>query len=127
MKTKRFASLALCAGLAAGAGMTTAAAQPTQPTQQAISATYLCDGGAVLQMAFINLDEMSAAVVHWGGELVALRNVPAASGVFYADFDEQRGFRWRGRGDEGFFAHLEPDDSATEEVLLDNCKAVAAR
>ncbi|MGF1657994.1 MAG: MliC family protein [Rubrimonas sp.] len=112
----------LCAAAVLAPGLALA-----QPVQQAISATYLCDGGKVLQLAFVNLGDMSAAVVNWGGELVALRNVPGASGVFYADFDEQRGFRWRGKGDEGFFAHLEPDDSATEEVLLDGCKAVAAR
>jgi membrane-bound inhibitor of C-type lysozyme len=102
-------------------------AQDQPPQQRAISVTYLCAGGAVLQASFINLGAMSAAVVAWRGELIPLRGVETGSGVFYADFDEQRGFRWRGQGDEGFFARLEPDHTAAEEVLLADCKAASAR
>ena len=109
------------------ASATLAGPAPSQQAQQAITATYLCEGGKVLQIAFLNLGEMSAAVVHWTGELVPLRQVPSGSGVFYADFDEQRGLRWRGKGDEGFLAELAPDHTADERVLVASCKAVEAR
>ncbi|TVQ51962.1 MAG: hypothetical protein EA355_16075 [Rhodobacteraceae bacterium] len=95
------------------------AAAETFPEAQ--THTFICDGGAVLRIAFISRGPDGYAVVERDGVLIPMRQLPAASGVFYVDFDEQAGWRWRGRGDEGFLARLAPDTSAEEVVVLDGC------
>jgi membrane-bound inhibitor of C-type lysozyme len=89
------------------------------------AATYLCEGAAVLRVAYINPAEAAGyAVIDWQGRLIPMRQVPAASGVWYVAFDEQDGHRWRTRGDEAFLAHLAPDHTATEQVILAGCRRV---
>lgn len=90
---------------------------------EARTRAFVCGGGAVLRIAFITAGEHAFAVVERGGALIPMRGLPAASGVFYADFDEQAGWRWRGKGEEGFLARLAPDDSAEEEIVLSGCVA----
>jgi membrane-bound inhibitor of C-type lysozyme len=88
------------------------------------SRTYLCAGGAVLRVAYLNPAEGERfAVVDWAGALVPMRAVRTGSGAFYVDFDEQRGLRWRTKGEEGFLARLAADHTAREETLLGDCRA----
>jgi hypothetical protein len=90
---------------------------------EALTRSFVCDGGAVVRIAFINAGAQNFAVVERDGVLIPMRGLPAASGVFYVDFDEQAGWRWRGKGDEGFLARLAPDDSAVERTVLSGCVA----
>ena len=86
-------------------------------------AVYLCEGGAVLRVAYVNAPSGDAfAVVDWAGRLIPMRGLPAASGALYAAFDEQDGHRWRSRGEEGILARLAPDHTAREEVVLGGCR-----
>lgn len=100
---------------------TAAAAQPPP----AISAAYLCEGGAVLRVAYINPAQAEGfAIVDWAGRLIPMRQLRAASGVRYVALDEQDGHRWHTKGDEGFLARLAPDHTATEEVVLRGCRRI---
>lgn len=89
-----------------------------------LSAVYLCDGGAVLRVAYLNAESReSFAVVDWAGRLIAMQAAPAASGVRYVAMDEADGHRWHSRGDEGFLAHRAvADDPDSEIVLLRDCR-----
>lgn len=88
-----------------------------------LGAVYLCEGGAVLRVAYVNAPSGDAfAVVDWAGRLIPMRGLPAASGAFYAALDEQDGHRWRTKGEEGFLARLAPDHTAREEVVLGGCR-----
>lgn len=96
-----------------------------QATPEALSASYVCDGGAVLQVAYINPETgPSLAVVAWAGRLIPMRAGPTGSGVRYIAFDEQDSYRWRTRGDDGVLLFLAADHTATEEVILSGCSRV---
>ncbi len=97
-----------------------------QDAPPALSATYVCDGGAVLQAAYINPETgPSLAVVGWAGMLIPMRAGPTGSGVRYIAFDEQASYRWHTKGDEGVLLFLLADHTAEEEVVLDGCRQVA--
>lgn len=99
-------------------------AAPAQPLP-ATSAAYLCAGGAVLRVAYINPSQReSFAVVDWAGRLIPMRQLPAGSGARYVAFDEQDGHRWHSKGEEGFLARLAPDHTATEEMVLTDCRRI---
>ena len=85
---------------------------------------YLCAEDVQIQVAYFNSNrgDALAALVH-EGQLVGMRSLPAASGVRYVDFDEQRGWRWMTKGSEGFLAVLAPDHTAQEEILVKDCQA----
>lgn len=94
-----------------------AAAQDVAP---ALALTYVCDGGAVLQVAYLNPPEGdSYAVVAYAGQLVPMHAGPVASGVRYIAFDAS-GLVWHTRGNTGFLAH---DDGANQVTILDGCNA----
>lgn len=99
-----------------------AAAQDALP---GLSATYVCDGGAVLQVAYINPETgPSVAVVAWAGKLVPMQAGPTGSGIRYIAFDEQESWRWRTTGDEGALLFLAADHTAKEEEVLTGCRRV---
>ncbi len=98
------------------------AAQDAPP---ALSATYLCDGGAVLQVAYVNpATGPSLAVVGWAGKLIPMQAGPTGSGVRYIAFDEQESYRWHSKGAAGTLLFLAADHTAEEEVVLSNCAEV---
>lgn len=104
------------------------AAAPTlaQDALPALSATYVCDGGAVLQVAYINPQTgPSLAVVAWAGKLIPMQAGPTGSGVRYIAFDEQASYRWHTKGDEGILLFMLADHTAREDVVLGGCKQVA--
>ena len=95
-----------------------AAAAVAQEAPQAASATYLCAGGAVLQVAYINPPgDAGWAVVAYGGLLVPLQAGPTGSGVRYFAMDGD-GLVWHAKGDEGFLAR---DSGDGQDMLLDGC------
>ncbi|PJN94215.1 hypothetical protein CNY89_15840 [Amaricoccus sp. HAR-UPW-R2A-40] len=109
--------LAALLGLAAPA-----AAQDAPP---GFSVTYLCEGNAVLQVAYLNpAGGPSLAVVEWAGKLIPMQAGPTGSGVRYIAFDEQQSFRWHTKGPEGTLLFLAADHTAQEEVVLGDCRQV---
>lgn len=98
-----------------------AAAQDTTAVQ------YACERGAVLPVVFVNSADPALAVAMIEGQLIALRQVPSGSGFFYADTDEQRGYRLRGQGDAVQLGWLAADHTAEEQVILAACTAQATR
>lgn len=92
--------------------------------QDALAITYLCDGDAVLQVAYLNpADGPSLAVVAYAGRLIPMQAGPTGSGVRYIAFDEESGYVWHSKGDEGFLAI---DAGGQENVLLGNCRQTGA-
>lgn len=91
--------------------------------QDTIAVQYDCERGAVLPVVFVNSADPSLAVAMVEGQLVALRQVPTGSGFFYADTDEQRGYRLRGQGDAVQLGWLTADHTAEERVILADCIA----
>ena len=92
--------------------------------QDALAVTYLCDGDAVLQVAYLNpADGPSLAVVAYAGRLVPMQAGPTGSGVRYLAFDRASGLLWHNKGDEGFLA---TDDGTQETVVLGNCRRAGA-
>ncbi len=103
-------------GLLAAAFPMSVAAQVT-----VMAAVYVCQRGVEVPVTYVNGTDPAMAFLVAEGKLVALRQVPSASGVFYASFDEQDGYRWRTRGSEAFLAWLAADHTAGETVLLEGC------
>jgi len=99
------------------------AAPPAAAEVTVIAAQYVCDRGVEVPVTYVNGTDPAMAFLVAEGKLIALRQVPAASGMFYAAFDEQDGYRWRGKGDEAYLAWLAADHTAEEQVLLQGCTA----
>ncbi len=93
-----------------------------QDVERALVRSYVCDGAAVLRVAYLNLaDGESYAVVDFGGRLIPMQAGPTGSGVRYVAIDPASGLVWHTKGDEGFLA----DDSGAEQrTILQNCTAV---
>lgn len=88
---------------------------------------YRCSGGALLDVVYLNLqDGRSLASLHFGGRTALLMNRPAASGARYIALDEQHSLRWHTRGDEGSLRFMEASDTAREQILLNDCRALPA-
>lgn len=84
-------------------------------------ATYLCDRGVEVPVAYVNSAEGSAAVLFVEGRLITLLNEPAASGARYAWPSDGSGYVWWTKGDS---ATLYWRDGAkdTETALYAECK-----
>jgi len=82
---------------------------------------YVCQRGVEVPVTYVYGTDPAMAFLLAEGKLVALRQVPSASGSFFASFDEQDGYRWRTRGSEAFLAWLAADHTASEVVLLEGC------
>jgi membrane-bound inhibitor of C-type lysozyme len=86
-----------------------------------LAATYLCAGGAVLQVAYLNPPDLPGfAVVAHAGVLVPMQAGPTGSGVRYLALDGS-GLVWHSKGDEGFLAG---DGDDEQETLLADCRRV---
>ncbi|WP_234267051.1 MliC family protein [Hydrogenophaga sp. NFH-34] len=109
--------------LALLAGCGTAPPQPAGTAQQQ-DVSYLCEGGARLDVSYLNPPAgESFASMRYQGHIAVLQSRPAASGVRYVDQDEQQGLRWYTKGDEGFLAIQPADHTAAERTLLSGCRA----
>ena len=94
------------------------AAQETQ--------AYLCEGGETIQVAYQSRGEgFGLVAIVYQDQLSLMRPWPAASGARYISLDEQLGLRWHIQGDEGLLAHLPPDHTASEQMLLRGCRPLS--
>lgn len=84
---------------------------------------YTCERGVSLPVVFVNRADPAIAVALIEGQLVMMRRVEIAPDLFYADTDEQRGYRLRGSVNEIQLRWLAPDHTAEEQVLLADCSA----
>ncbi|HMR51997.1 MAG TPA: MliC family protein [Amaricoccus sp.] len=99
-------------------------AAAAQEAPQAVSATYLCAGGALLQVAYLNQrGDPGWAVVAYGGRLVPMQAGPTGSGVRYLAMDGG-GLVWHVKGDEGFLAR---DGGDRQDMLLEDCRRAGSR
>lgn len=85
--------------------------------------TYVCERGIEVPVTYVNGTDPAMAFLVAEGKLVALRQVPSASGAFYAAFDEQDGYRWTTKGGAAFLGWLAADHTASEIALLKDCLA----
>lgn len=86
---------------------------------------YRCQGGAELQVAYLNLKSgESFAALYYEGRLSLMRPWPAGSGARYVSMDEQVGLRWHIKEDRGVLSFLAADHTAEEITLLSDCRAV---
>lgn len=100
-------------------------AQPEAADVTTIEASYVCEHGVHIEAAYLNFREgTSYAALSYAGNLVLMRQLPAASGTRYADTDEQRGWRWYTRGADAFLSVMPADDAATEAPIVQGCSAV---
>jgi membrane-bound inhibitor of C-type lysozyme len=114
---RSLAALPLALALAAPAG--------AQDAPAALSAAYLCDGGAVLPVAYVNPETgPSLAVIAWAGRLIPLRAGPTGSGVRYVAFDAAEGFVWHTKGDSGTLFRDGGADPAAQETVLQDCRRI---
>jgi membrane-bound inhibitor of C-type lysozyme len=76
-----------------------------QEVPEGLAVTYACEGGAVLQVAYVNPPGgESYAVVAYDGELIPMKSGPTGSGVRYVSLDRPDALVWHVKGDEGFLA-----------------------
>lgn len=86
---------------------------------EGLTVAYACDGGAMVQVAYINPnDGESFAVVAHGGALVPMKAGPTGSGVRYVSLDGT-GLVWHTKGAQGFLAR----DDAGETMIAGGCVA----
>lgn len=94
---------------------------------QSRTVRYRCQGGTEIDVAYLNLqDGRSFATLHFAGRTALLQNRPVASGARYIALDEQHSLRWHTRGDEGRLSFMEASDTAREQTLLNDCRALPA-
>jgi membrane-bound inhibitor of C-type lysozyme len=99
--------------------MALAVAAPAQDVAPGFAADYRCDGGATLQVAYLNPPAGPAlAVVAYAGALIPMEAGPTGLGVRYVGFDRSAGFVWHTKGDEGFLAR---EQDGTQSTLLGGC------
>jgi len=94
---------------------------------QSRTVRYQCEGGTLLDVVYLNLqDGRSFATLHFAGRTALLQNRPAASGARYIALDEQHSLRWHTKGIEGTLRFMEASDTAREQILLNDCRALPA-
>ena len=85
---------------------------------EALVVDYGCDGGARLQVAYLNPSGgPSLAVVEHEGRMVPMQAGPTGSGIRYVAFDDS-GLVWHTKGREGFLAR---DAGGGQATLIGNC------
>jgi membrane-bound inhibitor of C-type lysozyme len=90
-----------------------------QDVPEGTAVTYDCEGGGVMQVAYINpRSGESYAVVAYDGALIPMKSGPTGSGVRYASLDRPDALVWHTKGDEGFLAR-----DADMAMLAEGCVA----
>lgn len=83
---------------------------------------YRCARSASVLATYLNTAEDTFAVIFVEGQQVAMRNLVSGSGAKYAQSLDGAGYVWWTKGDEAFL-HWNDPAAATDEVLLNECKA----
>ncbi|MFN3933229.1 MAG: MliC family protein [Parvibaculum sp.] len=121
------AGLVLAAALALSAcgddSAKEAAGEAHEPSRyDALSITYLCEGGVRVQAIYFNFEDGNAlAALSYDGTLAPMRIMPSGSGAKYTSLNEELGWRWHTKGDEASLSYMAPDDTATEQPVLQSC------
>ncbi|WP_254446696.1 MliC family protein [Ruegeria sp. HKCCD8929] len=88
------------------------------------SVVFTCEWGVTLPITYIDpSDEPGFAVVMVDGKLVAMRQARSGSGVRYVAVDEQDGYWLRIKGRDATVSYLAADHTASEQVLLKECRS----
>ncbi len=128
MNTRRILAPAVLLATMLGGCATAPADAPSAGHRQQVDVSYRCEGGVELEVSYLNPPTgESFASIHFEGRTVVMQSRPSASGVRYVDLDEQRGLRWRTKGDEGFLAMQPADHTAKETILINQCRAFRER
>jgi membrane-bound inhibitor of C-type lysozyme len=106
--------------------MSLTAVLPAWADTDIISRDYACERSVTLPVTFINPSEGPAlAVMMYENRLIPMRSAPTGSGARYVSMDEQIGYRLYTKGDSALVAFLAADHTATEEMLLKDCRAAS--
>jgi membrane-bound inhibitor of C-type lysozyme len=96
-----------------------AASAAGQDAPTAFLATYICAGGARLEVAYLNPPGIaSLAVVLHKGRLVPMQAGPTGSGVRYVTLGDGAPLVWHTKGKKGFLAR----EDAAETMQLTDCR-----
>ncbi|WP_291066443.1 MliC family protein [Hydrogenophaga sp.] len=96
------------------------------PNWSAQTVVYRCAAQVRLAVSYLDLkDGTRFAHVYYQGSLAILQARPTPAGLRYIALDEQRSLRWNQRADASFLSFLAADHTATEQVLLQDCRAEA--
>jgi hypothetical protein len=128
LNTRVLACLLTAMSLSAFAQDTTPAptAQPLIFSSQSV--TYRCDGGAEIELVYLNLSNGNAfAALHHNARTVMLQGRRATTGIRFIALDEQNSLRWYTQGMKGELSFLAADHTAQEQTLLANCFAQPAK
>lgn len=128
MRFGTMAAVAAALALAACGEDTSQDAHGEPSRYDALSITYVCEGGAEVQAIYFNFEDGNAlaALVH-EGRLAPLRIMPSGSGAKYASLNEELGWRWHTSGNEATLSYMAPDHTAEEVPLLRECRNALLR
>ncbi|MEX0365673.1 MAG: MliC family protein [Ruegeria sp.] len=88
------------------------------------SVVFTCERGVTLPVTYIDPpDEPGLAAMMVDGKLVAMRQARSGSGVRYVAVDEQDGYWLRVKGRDATVSYLAADHTASEQVLLKECRS----
>ena len=94
------------------------------PDWRSRTVVYRCKPDTELQVAYLNLKSgESFAALYYQGLLSLMQIRSSASGARYIAVDEQKSLRWHTKGDSGHLTFLAADDTAKEQMLLNDCMA----
>lgn len=98
--------------------------KPEKQTQawEVLRYDYVCDSGAVLQVAYLNHTPTDFAVLSYKGQLHVLTVGMSASGVRYVATDEADGLRWHVKGEEGHITYESAGQQVEDVILEGSCR-----
>ncbi|MGE4502276.1 MAG: MliC family protein [Thiomicrospira sp.] len=100
----------------------TGAQQNQAAPWQVLRYDYVCDSGAVLQVAYLNHTPTDFAVLSYKGQLHVLTVGMSASGVRYVATDEADGLRWHVKGEQGHLSYETAGQQAEDVILEGSCR-----
>ncbi|MFC5474420.1 MliC family protein [Paraherbaspirillum soli] len=102
-----------------------AEAQDDAPNDSS-AASYRCEGGKKMQVAYVNLkDGKSIAVLYYKGRLIPMHQGVSGSGARYVADDEQNSYRWHTKGKMGILSFKVAGASAKEKTIFRDCNQVS--
>ncbi len=100
--------------------------QPLMFSSQTVQ--YKCDGGAEIELVYLNLANGNAfAALHHQERTVMLQGRRATTGVRFVALDERHSLRWYTQGMKGELSIQPAGQGAQETTLLANCFAQPAK
>lgn len=97
-------------------------AGPALAEMQFKTATYRCERGVAIPVAYLTFEPDSAVVINVEGRQITLIREPAASGARYAWPSDGSGYVWWDKGDEATLSWFDAEHSE-EVTLYRECRA----